>query len=42
MYKCVKCKKVIPEIEGTIRCPYCGARVLAKMRPEMTKRVQAR
>ncbi|MCX6820678.1 MAG: DNA-directed RNA polymerase subunit P, partial [Candidatus Aenigmarchaeota archaeon] len=27
---------------GTVRCPYCGARVLAKIRPNMVKRVQAR
>lgn len=42
MYKCIKCKKTIPNIEGTVRCPYCGARILSKMRPQTVKRVQAR
>ena len=35
-------KKIITKVEGSIRCPYCGARILSKMRPEVVKRVQAR
>ena len=42
MYKCIKCKKIIPKLEGKIRCPYCGYRVVAKLRPEVVKRVRAR
>ena len=42
MYKCVNCKKTMPKIEGTVRCPYCGARILVKVRPDVVKRVHAR
>lgn len=42
MYKCVNCKKVIDKFGDRIRCPYCGARIFVKMRPEIVKRVQAR
>ena len=42
MYKCIKCKKIIVSTEGTVRCPFCGARILAKIRPDVVKRVQAR
>ena len=42
MYKCIKCKSAIPKIEGSVRCPFCGARILAKVRPDVVKRVQAR
>jgi DNA-directed RNA polymerase subunit RPC12/RpoP len=42
MYRCIKCKKIVENIEGAIRCPFCGARVLAKIRTNTVKRVQAR
>lgn len=42
MYKCVKCKRIVTKIEGPVRCPYCGARILSKMRPEVVKTVHAR
>jgi DNA-directed RNA polymerase subunit RPC12/RpoP len=42
VYKCVNCKRIITKIEGTVRCPFCGARILTKIRPEVIKRVQAR
>jgi DNA-directed RNA polymerase subunit RPC12/RpoP len=42
VYKCVKCKRIITKIEDNIRCPYCGFRILAKMRPDTPKRVRAR
>jgi DNA-directed RNA polymerase subunit P len=43
MYKCIKCKKIVSEfIENRIMCPYCGYRILVKVRPESIKRVQAR
>jgi len=40
MYKCINCKKIITKLEE-IRCPYCGARVFAKLRPKVVKRVRA-
>jgi len=43
MYKCLRCKKIVSEfIEGRVMCPYCGYRILLKVRPEIVKRVQAR
>ncbi|MCD6482690.1 MAG: DNA-directed RNA polymerase subunit P [Candidatus Aenigmarchaeota archaeon] len=42
MYKCLICKKEIPKIEGKVICPYCGSRILVKVRPKVIKRVQAR
>ena len=42
MYRCVKCKRIITKIEDSVRCPFCGARIVSKMRPEIVKRVQAR
>lgn len=41
-FRCLKCKKMIEKAEERIRCPYCGYRILSKMRPEVVKRVQAR
>jgi len=42
MYKCIKCKKIIEKLEDRIRCPYCGNRILMKVRPKIVKRVLAR
>ena len=42
MYKCIKCKKVVSKLEDKIRCPYCGFRIFVKVRPKVTKRVQAK
>jgi len=42
MYKCIKCKKIIPKLEEKIRCPYCGFRIFVKLRPPVVKRVRAR
>lgn len=42
MYKCVSCKKVIETLDDKVRCPYCGFRIYAKMRPETARRVAAR
>ena len=41
MYKCIKCKKIVLKIDDKIRCPFCGARILAKMRPEVVTKVRA-
>ncbi len=40
-YKCINCKKDVENIEGPIRCPYCGQRILVKKRPEVIKTVPA-
>lgn len=40
-YKCVYCKKEVKEVEEHVRCPYCGQRILTKMRPEVMKTVKA-
>jgi len=42
MYKCVKCGKIIPKLGSKIICPYCGYRILVKLRPPVVKRVRAR
>jgi len=36
-YICLHCGKKIKQLEGVIRCPYCGYRVLAKERPALAK-----
>ncbi|MBS7644703.1 MAG: DNA-directed RNA polymerase subunit P [Candidatus Bathyarchaeia archaeon] len=45
-YTCVNCgsKVTSEELELTpeIKCPFCGYRVLKKMRPPIVKRVKAR
>lgn len=40
MYRCLKCKKEIENIDQP-RCPYCGYRIVAKARPTFVKRVKA-
>ena len=44
MYKCFECQKLLSkkEIEKRIICPYCGARLVVKTRPETLKKVKAR
>lgn len=42
MYKCISCKKGIDKLEGKVRCPYCGFRIYAKVRPDTVRRVVAR
>jgi DNA-directed RNA polymerase subunit RPC12/RpoP len=41
-FKCLKCKKVVEELEERVRCPFCGYRIFSRMRPTIVKRVQAR
>jgi len=41
-FKCLKCKKVIDDVEQRVRCPYCGYRIFVKTRAEVVKRVQAK
>lgn len=42
MYKCISCKRVLEKDDGKIRCPYCGFRIYAKLRPTVVRRVLAR
>ena len=38
MYKCRKCKKDVKQLDTKfVRCPYCGSRVLYKMRQPIAK-----
>ncbi len=41
MYKCLNCgREIDPEsIEKKIRCPYCGYRIVIKVRPKTVKKV---
>ena len=46
IYKCVRCGKLINAdrlaLMVEIKCPYCGYRVLRKIRPPIVKKVKAR
>ena len=44
MYKCLNCGKEVDiklDRARKIQCPHCGYRILRKMRPKLTKRVEA-
>lgn len=45
MYVCIDCGKTV-EIElksaRKVQCPYCGYRILRKVRPPVPKRIPAR
>ena len=45
-YKCVQCGAIITSDQLAsmlgIKCPYCGYRILRKMRPPIVKRIKAR
>jgi DNA-directed RNA polymerase subunit RPC12/RpoP len=38
-YVCAHCGKKIKEMEGSIRCPYCGHRVFLKSRPNLAREI---
>ncbi|MBI4162632.1 MAG: DNA-directed RNA polymerase subunit P [Candidatus Aenigmarchaeota archaeon] len=38
---CAKCRKTF-DIEDKPRCPFCGFRIVAKIRPPFRKRILAR
>ncbi len=41
-YICMYCGKEIKNLErSTVRCPYCGYRVLAKKRSSLAKEVKS-
>jgi DNA-directed RNA polymerase subunit P len=44
VYHCGKCGKLMENIteRGTLRCPFCGYKILFKSRPPTVKRVKAR
>ena len=39
-YICAHCGKKIKEIDQSVRCPYCGYRVLVKARPNIPRDVK--
>ena len=44
VYRCLKCGKTV-ELDlryERVRCPYCGYKILVKVRPPVIKRVKAR
>jgi DNA-directed RNA polymerase subunit P len=43
MYKCSNCGKAV-ELgeEGPVRCPFCGNKILFKVRPKVVKKLKAR
>ena len=43
MYKCLKCGYENPVLTSTlVRCNNCAYKILVKLRPQVTKTVQAR
>lgn len=43
MYRCSGCNKKLEKIEqGSTKCPFCGSRILFKMRPEVVRKVKAK
>ncbi|HLE07538.1 MAG TPA: DNA-directed RNA polymerase subunit P [archaeon] len=43
MYKCLTCGKHIDleQITDTVRCPFCGFRIIQKERPKTLRKVKA-
>lgn len=43
MYKCLSCSKEIEleQVKEKIRCPYCGYRIITKLRPKTIVKVRA-
>lgn len=44
MYKCLRCGKEVRKEDMVeelgVRCPYCGYRILVKMRPPIVKEIR--
>lgn len=40
MWACVHCGKQVEKVE-VVKCPYCGYRILQKVRPPVVKKVKA-
>ncbi len=46
VYKCVRCGSLVTSEElelrgGSVKCTYCGYRVLKKIRPPVVRRIKA-
>jgi DNA-directed RNA polymerase subunit P len=42
-YRCGSCKRLVElDTEGPVRCPFCGYKILYKIRPAVVKKVKAR
>lgn len=43
-YLCISCKRKVPHdiIHKKVKCPYCGGKILVKLRPNSIKLVKAR
>jgi DNA-directed RNA polymerase subunit RPC12/RpoP len=43
MYRCNGCGRIFGKMEqGSAKCPFCGSRILFKVRPGVVRRVAAR
>jgi len=46
VYKCIKCGKILDkdslDFSQSIKCPFCGARILVKVRLPLAKKVEAK
>mgnify|MGYP001770752921 CR=1 FL=1 len=42
-YLCINCKRIIDHETALkrVKCPYCGSKILVKLRPETIKKVKA-
>jgi len=38
-YVCAKCGKKIKQLDGGVRCSYCGSRRIVKSRPNLSREV---
>ncbi|MEM0372411.1 MAG: DNA-directed RNA polymerase subunit P [archaeon] len=38
-WKCFSCGKIVEDIKS-VKCPYCGYRILSKERPPVVKKVK--
>jgi DNA-directed RNA polymerase subunit RPC12/RpoP len=42
MLKCSACDRLVEKLpDGRVRCPFCGSRILLKVRPEVVRKVKA-
>ncbi len=39
MWKCLKCGREVEDI-STVKCPYCGYRILEKEKPPIVKKIK--
>jgi DNA-directed RNA polymerase subunit RPC12/RpoP len=46
VYKCIKCGEILDrdtlDFSQSVKCPFCGGRVLIKVRPPISKKVEAK